>query len=61
MTGFHTLTYRPGDGTVTVLKISAARDLGEVLGEIQRRLFDISPEDMRRMELHALAVLAGRK
>ena len=59
---FHLLTYRPEPAAeVQTIRISGDKCPGDVNAEVQKRLFDIAPEDMRRMELHALAVLAGRK
>lgn len=58
---FHTLTYRPGDGTEQTIRISADRDIAEVLGTIQDRLFERTDEQKREQRLHADRVLAGRK
>lgn len=59
---FHRLYYRPTPGAgVQVIRISGDKCPGDVNAEVQKRLFYIAPEAMRRMELHALAVLAGRK
>ena len=57
---YHVLTYRPGDGTVQVVRISGKRDLADVLGEIQDRLFDRSPLERAQQAAHADAILRRR-
>ena len=57
----HTLTYRPGDGTVQTIRIGADRDLAEVLGTVQDRLFERTDEQRREQRAHADRVLASRK
>jgi hypothetical protein len=53
MMSFHTLTYRPGDGTETVIRMRGDRDIGEVLNTVRDRLFDLSDEEKQRQALHA--------
>jgi hypothetical protein len=50
---YHTLTYRPGDGTEKVIRIRADRDPGEVCNTVRDRLFDLSDEEKQRQALHA--------
>ena len=61
MSGFHILTYRPGDGTTQVIRISDSRDLSDVLGTIQDRLYQRTPLEKARQAAEADAILKGRK
>lgn len=56
----HTLTYRPGDGTVTVIRISGERDLSDVLGTVQDRLFERTPIERATQAADADAILRRR-
>lgn len=59
---YHLLTYRPEPGAeVQTIRISADRDLADVLGTVQDRLFERTEEQKRVQRLHADRVLAGRK
>jgi hypothetical protein len=53
MNNFHTLTYRPGDGTETAIRMRGDRDIGEVLNTVRDRLFDLSDEEKQRQAMHA--------
>jgi hypothetical protein len=49
----HTLTYRPGDGTETVIRMRGDREIGEICNTVRDRLFNLSDEEKQRQALHA--------